>query len=274
LNPALGQTQAELGMDADDAVVTGRFAATVRLSPDAIEVTGIGRAAEGFIWPAGEGAGLVGDLPADTAVALSVENGAAMVLEVWDQYRQTHPEELQSAADEAARMGFSLPEDLAVILGDSMALAVGPAIVDAVGDVGPTDPTVPALPLGYRVTTDTDRVQALLNENGLGAGILVLREDDGTLTVGTDQAYVDALAEGTGDTLGSTDLFSAAVADADSAQAVLFVDVAPFERYYLPQVSDDEVNAALEQLAAVGASSVVEGEGDTRFTLRLVADQE
>jgi hypothetical protein len=141
-------------------------------------------------------------------------------------------------------------------------------------NISGTDPGVPALPVAYRATTDTARVQELLNSNGMGAGVLVSRDDEGTLTLGTDQAYVDALAEGGGDTLGDSSLFTSTVADADEAQMVLYVDVAPFEQYYLPQVTDENARTSLEKLGAIGISSVVEDSGDGRFTMRVVADEE
>ena len=65
-----------------------------------------------------------------------------------------------------------------------------------------------------------------------------------------------------------------AVADAGSSDTVLFVDVNAFEQYYLPEVTDEDARASLEQLAGVGMSGTTEGEGEGRFTLRLVADQD
>ncbi|WP_134772346.1 DUF3352 domain-containing protein [Ornithinimicrobium flavum] len=270
----LGLTEEALGLP-ERPDVTGRMAGTLRFSADAIELHGITRGVSGVALPASTGATrLVGELPADTAVALSVENGAQMVQATWDYYADLYPDEVAEVSGQAEEAGFTLPDDLRTVLGESMTLSVGPGIVDAVTGISPTEPSVPALPLGYRVTTDTARLQTMLSENGLGAGFLTVREDDGTLTVGTDQAYVDSLADGTGETLGSTALFSAAVADSGSSDTVFFVDVAAFEQYYLPEVTDEDARAALEQLGAVGMSGTTEGEGAGRFTLRLVADQE
>lgn len=274
MNPSLQMAEEEFGLGGEQPEVTGRMAATVRLTADAIEMHGISRGVEGVAVPATEGTPLITQLPADTAVALSVENGSEMVQAAWDYYSETYGEQMQEAADEAAAAGFSLPDDLMAVLGDSMVLAAGPGIVDAAMNISGTDPNVPALPVAYRATTDTARVQELLNSNGMGAGVLVSREDDGTLTLGTDQAYVDALADGGGETLGESSLFTSTVADADEAQMVFYVDVAPFEQYYLPQVTDEDARSSLEKLAAVGISSVVEDDGDGRFTMRLVADQE
>ncbi|MFK5581862.1 DUF3352 domain-containing protein [Serinicoccus sp. LYQ131] len=274
LNPSLAMAEEELGLEGEQPEVTGRMAATLRLTPDAIEMHGISRGVEGVAVPATDGTPLITELPADTAVALSVENGAEMVQAAWDHYSETYGEELQQAADEAEAAGFVLPDDLKAVLGDSMVLSAGPGIVDAAMNISGTDPSVPALPVAYRATTDTARVQELLNSNGMGAGVLVSRDDEGTLTLGSDQAYVDALAEGGGDTLGDSSLFTSTVADADEAQMVLYVDVAPFEQYYLPQVTDENARTSLEKLGAIGISSVVEDSGDGRFTMRVVADEE
>ncbi|ANS78871.1 hypothetical protein SGUI_1475 [Serinicoccus hydrothermalis] len=274
-DPSLEMTEEQLGMGAEQPEVTGRMAATVRLTPDAIEMHGVSRGVAGMEVPAaGDGEHLVTQLPADTAVALSLENGSDMVQAMWDYYSEDYAEQLQEAADAAEAQGFVLPDDLKVALGESMTLAVGPDVVGAFANMSQTDPGVPELPLAYRVTTDTERAQQLLNDNGMGAGVLVVRDDDGTLTLGTDQAYVDGVAEVDGATLGESDLFTRAVADAGEAQSTFFVDVAPFEEFYLPQVTDEKARTALEKLAAVGASSVVEEGGDGHFTMRMVADEE
>lgn len=276
LDPSLGMAQEELGMGAEQPEVTGRMAATVRLTADAIEMHGINRDLSYMAgMPAGGNAdSLVTELPADTAVAMSLENGDQMVQSLWDTYSEDYAEQLQQATDAAAEQGFVLPDDLKVVLGESMTLAVGPGIVDAAMGMSQTDPSVPELPVVYRATTDTARAQELLNDNGIGAGVLVVREDDGTISLGTDQAYVDAAVEGGGDTLGDSDLFTRAVAEADEAQSTFFVDAAPFEEYYLPEVTDEKARTALEKLAAVGMSTVAEENGDSHFTLRMVADEE
>lgn len=274
LDPSLELSEEALGLS-EQPEVTGRMAATVRFAEDSIEFHGISRDVTGVVAPeAGSADHLVGQLPADTAVALAVEDGAQLVQATWDYYAGLYPDQVAEASQQATDAGFTLPDDLMTLLGDSMVLSVGPDIVTAVEDMSPTDAGLPELPIGYRVTTDTERLQTLLNDNGVGAGVLALREDNGTLTLGTHQAHVDALADGSGDTLGSSDLFTRAVADADDAAFTLFVNVNPFEEFYLPEVSEADAREALEHLGAVGLSSTNEGEGDGRFTLRLVTDAE
>lgn len=270
-NPAMAMTGDMV--DSELPEVAGRMAATVRMTPDAIELHGVVRGAEGVAIPGNSDVdALVTQLPADTAVAMSMENGAAMIQSAWDYYAEQHPQEVAEITQEAAAEGFTLPDDIKMVLGDSMSLSAGSGIVDAFLNVSPTDTGMPALPIGYRAATDTERLQTLLTENGLGAGVLTLREDDGVLTLGVDQAYVDALADGSADTLGGTELFTAAVADADQAQVVLFVNVNPFEQYYLPEITDANTRSALEQLGAVGLSGTNENASDGHFTLRFVAD--
>lgn len=274
LDPDLAMTEEALDLP-EQPEVAGRMAGTLRFAEDAIEFHGISRDVTGVATPgAGSADRLVGELPADTAAALSIENGAEMVQATWDYYQELYPDEVDEVAQQASDAGFTLPDDLKTLLGDSMVLSVGPGIVDAFSAMAPTDSGVPELPVGYRVTTDTQQLQTLLNDNGVGAGVLALREDNGTLTLGTHQAHVDALADGTGDTLGASDLFTRAVADADDSAFTLFVNVNPFEQYYLPQVTEADAREALELLGAVGMSSTNEGEGDGTFTLRLVTDEE
>lgn len=272
LDPDLQLAEETLGLS-EQPEVTGRMAGTVRFAEDAIELHGISRDVTGVVMPeAGSTDQLVGGLPADTAVALAIENGAQTVQATWDYYQELYPDQVDEAAQQASDAGLTLPDDLMTVLGDSMVLSVGPGIVEAFTTMSPTDSGVPELPVGYRVTTDTQQLQTLLNDNGVGAGVLALRDDNGTLTLGTHQAHVDALADGTGDTLGASDLFTRAIADADDSDFTLFVNVNPFEQYYLPEVTEADAREALELLGAVGMSSTNEGEGDGRFTLRLVTD--
>lgn len=272
LNPAAPMIDAS---DGETPQVAGRMAATVRLTPDAIELHGVSRGVEGMSLPTETTAeALITELPADTAAVIALENGAGMVQAAWDYYSEQNPEEVQRLAEEASANGFTLPDDLKTILGESMVLSVGPGIVDAFSSVGATEAAVPQLPVGYRVTTDTARLQQMLDENGVGAGVTVVREDNGTLTVGTDQAYVAGLAEGTGDTLGSADLFTTALPGADDAQAIFYVDVNPFEQYYLSEIEDQNTRDALAKLGAVGMSSTNESSSDGTFTVRFVADPE
>lgn len=260
----------ELSTEAD--LMNGRMAAAVRLSADAIEVTGVNRGMEGLALPAG-GSGvdpLVEQLPADTAAAISMENGAAWVQAAWDYYAATYPEDVADVTASAAEEGFTLPDDLKTVLGDSMTLAVGPGVVEAFSTVSETSTGMPELPIGYRAATDAAAVVTLLTDAGMPPSMLAQRTDDGVLTLGLDQAYVDGLAAPEG-TLGQDATFRATVDE--GADAVFYVNVNAFEQYYLPMIDDEQVRSSLETLAAVGMTSTVESADEGRFTMRFVADE-
>lgn len=259
--------------DEQRAMLSGRAAGALRLSPDAVEVHGLSRGWSGFSMPTGEGADLVLDLPADTAAVYSLENGADWVQATWDLYGSIDQEGLDSFTQEASAQGFTLPEDLKTALGSSMVLSVGPGMVEAVEAMSQTETSLPQLPVAYRVQTDTDKVNTLLQGLGMPPGELAQRTDDGVLTLGLFQGYVDQVAAPQG-RLGDDATFSAAVADAKKADAIFYVDVNEYEDRYLPLVEDEDARNALEQLAAVGLATEVTDAQTSRFTLRLVADDE
>ncbi|MFK5635762.1 DUF3352 domain-containing protein [Ornithinimicrobium sp. LYQ103] len=259
------------GLLDDGDLLTGRTAATLRLSPDAIEVYGISRGADGLTMPVSEGADLVAELPADTAGALSLENGAAWAQTLWDHYATAHPDEVAAVVEEAAASGFTLPDDVMTVLGESMALSVGPGVAEALQTGSPASTGPLGLPIGYQVRTDAAAMSTLLTEAGPPLTMLPQRTDDGVLTIGVDQAYVDSLAAPEG-ALGQDATYRSAVADSEDASQVLFVDVNPFEEYYLQEVDDENAREALELLGALGFSTVVDSETESHFTLRFVAD--
>lgn len=256
------------------ALLAGRSVGALRLSADAVEIHGLSMGNEAMAMPTDDGAGLVLDLPADTVAAFSFENGADWVQAVWDFYGKIDADMVQGFADEAAQSGITLPGDLQTILGDSMVLSVGPGLVDAVNAMSQTEAVnLPQLPVAYRVQTDPTAVNTLFESFGMPPTMLAQRTDDGVLTLGLVQTYVDGLAS-PGDRLGDAPAFKAAVADADQSDVVLFVDVNEFEDDYLPSIEDEQVRAGLSKLGSIGMSTVVTDASTSRFTLRFVADEE
>lgn len=263
--------------DGTEDAVEGRFAATLRLTEDTIEMHGFGTGTgvvNEFPDTSADTRHLVNELPADTAVAFGMEHGNAWVHSFWDQYEKTSPDAAASITQSAEDAGVTLPDDVAAVMGTSLAVGVGPSIVDAIMDAPPTNPELPQAPVAYRASTDADTVLNLLTGQGIPPDTFAYRDDDGVLTLGMDQAYVDAVAAGSGDTLGETATYQAAVAGFEDAEWVGYVNVDPFEQYYLTEVADEDARAALETLGAFGWSSTVEGDDVVRFTVRFVADQE
>lgn len=255
-------------------LLTGRAAGTIRLNADSIEVFGIGRGVEGFVMPTeGDTARVVNDLPGDTVAALSLENGDEWIQTIWDTVARLDPESIESATSEAQANGFALPDDLKTVLGESMSLSVGPGMVEAVNTMSQTETGLPALPIAYRVQTDATAFNTLLTDAGMPPTMLAQRTDEGVLTLGLHQPYVDGVAAA-GDRLGDNAAFKAAVADSDKASSIFYVDVNEFEKDYLPLVEDQDARDALETLGGVGYSTVITSGSDSHFTLRFVADSE
>lgn len=259
--------------DEQKALVSGRSAGALRLSADAIEIHGFAHGPQGMTMPTGDSAQLVLDLPADTAAALSLENGSDWVQAAWDFYAGVDQDIVDELAEGAAAEGFTLPDDLQTVLGSSMVLSVGPGMVEAVETISQTETDLPQLPVAYRVETDTAAFNTLLEGLGLPPATLVQRTDGGVLTLGVAQDYVDGVSAPEG-TLGGDATFKAAVADAKKADHVFFVNVNEFEDNYLPMVEDEDARAALEMLRAVGWSTEITDGDTSRFTMRFVADEE
>jgi Protein of unknown function (DUF3352) len=246
----------------------GRVAAAVRFGPDHIEVHGVARDLPATI-EGGDSAQLLLDLPEDTAVALGLEHGDQLVAAVWEQLSTQLPDEMADLRAKAETAGWSLPGDIQTMVGQSLALAVGPGSADVESMEDFT-----TFPVAYRVSTDTEAAEAVLDraltDLGVGAGDMLARDSaDGTLTLGLNQDYVDEVAAG--GSLGSLSTFRSAVPGAEEADSILFVNLNRYEQLYLESVEDAQARTSLEAIAAVGMSARWSGDGG-EFTLRIVAD--
>ena len=136
--------------------------------------------------------------------------------------------------------------------------------------------------LGARMRTDADAVRDLIGRvqdlatTLTGTSFEISDADyDGGIVVASNDDYAQALADG-GD-LGGSEVFEAAVADADSAGSVLFVDFDKVSEV-VNRIGEEtgaplagQEAETLEVFRAFGASTAVDGDY-TRTTLRLVFD--
>jgi len=172
---------------------------------------------------------------------------------------------------------LAIPEDVGVLLGDEFTMAVDSEGFELTEDGAP-DPTT--INVGARMRTDAaaasdlvTRVEALLSEQGVPFEIAQQEVDDG-LVIAANEDYAERLASDGG--LGDSDVYDAAVADADEAVSVLFVDIDKGTEL-ADRIAGDlgtplpaEVSETLEVFRALGVSTV---DGDyTRTTTRLVFD--
>lgn len=261
--------------DADAAALTdadvdlqGRLAATVRFDQEAIEVSGraIDTGAEAVA--KGDGASLISTLPDDTAIAVGVEHGDQYVNQAWALLEEAMGDDIAKVQQEAAAQGFTLPDDITTVLGDSAVLSAGPGL----GNVASMFTT--GIPVGYSARTDADAAATVVDkameaadqEFDLSSG-----STDGVFTIAGSQAYQDELVAG--GNLGSTRDFTLAVPGAEGADMAAFVDLNALEATYLPMVDDAQARTMLESLATVGMSATSDGEGGGSFSLRLAFDE-
>jgi hypothetical protein len=204
----------------------------------------------------------VGTLPKDTLVALGFGDADKVVGSAWQRAAQA----VSSVGGEQAfddqmstlssTYGITLPDDLTAAVGDRLTVAVGAGSVPHVA---------------VRVTGSTDSIDRLRSavERASGSALRVATATSGGATVlATDQAYATAVAQGRG--LAETDGFGEAVPDADSAQGVLYLDIAGLVSAYGPQLGVDA--RTLEQirpLSALGITARQDGDA-LDYRLRLV----
>ena len=270
----------------------GSMAVALRAKSDAMELVSVSDGDLPLLGPGEDGADTVGDvqqLPDSTLMALGFTGGGDAVTTLWERLGTLSEEELEGevgagglddlAAQFEAQYGITLPDDIAVLLGDEFTLALDSEGFDSLASGGEPDPS--AINVGARMRTDADAVRDLVSrvqdlvavQFGVTFDIAEADLDDGIVLAAND-AYAQQLAED--GTLGDSDVFQSAVADADSASSVFFLD---FDK--VSEVSEslaeggqampDDVSDGLEAVRAFGFS--VTDDGDyVRSTSRLVFD--
>jgi hypothetical protein len=236
--------------------LSGRVILGLHAEDDAVELVGMDFGVSDFGVPSSDPTRLVQDLPEDTVAAFSASGVGDNIVAVWDDMQESGA--LAGIEEPLADLGLDLPDDLRIVFGSDL-------VVAAFGDL--EDPRV-----GVRVVTEDgeralDIVDDLLAQPEIGLPLEPAPVDDGYV-LGTDASTAEELAAGDGG-LGGTDAFEDAVADADDASAVGYVDLAAVVEQLRAQ--GGETAAEAEKFAAVealgfSASSTDEG---SRFVLRV-----
>jgi hypothetical protein len=273
-------TEALQGLGYEDL---GTFSAALRAESDAMELVMAGH---------GDLSNFTGDtapvtdvalLPDSTLAAIGFTGGGDAITALWDRLEGVPdsdlgdaigPGGLEGLADQfEAQFGIVLPNDIAVLLGEELTLALdseGIALDDSEYMLDPS-----TLNVGARMRTDAEAVRDLLTRvqqlvaATTGQSIQIADVDaEGGIVLASNNAYARALAEG--GALGDSATYEAAVADAGSATGVLFVDLDKLNEVVQETLGDSE-SRWLEVFRGVGVSSVPDGEY-TRTTARLVFD--
>ena len=198
--------------------------------------------------PSSEPTRLVQGLPEDTLAALSASGVGDRVAAAWAEVEASGA--LAEIEDPLRELGLDLPDDLRMMLGTDLVVAV-------FGDLdGPA--------FGARVVTEDPEaaagtLDALLSGPDLGvAPVYSFGERD--FIVATDAATADALAADGG--LGGTAAFRAAVADPDTASAIGYADLARVVDQLVAQGGDPGAEAAkFSAVEALGFSVTSTDEG-------------
>lgn len=208
---------------------------------------------------------VVGALPADSALALGFASASNWVdVYVEQMKRVCGPEfdEDRFFAGLSQMSGLDLPDDLQTLLGDSLALVLGPGF----------DVDDESLPVAARVHGDGAAIQAVMDKLAQRApdlaGFLGTTVDGDVAVLGPDAAYREEVAKDGG--LGETDGFRDVVPDPEGAHAILYL--APDQLSgLLEMMGDPEFTANVEPLAGIGASAELDGDV-VRGQLRVATD--
>lgn len=208
--------------------------------------------------------GLVQQLPADSAVAVSLTGAGSGLAELWEASGEQVADDpsFRALVDE---YGVRLPDDLEAVLGSELAVGVGRSVDGGAPrvDLRVTSPDPGrAVELLERVRGSQDAAQV----PGL-AQLQVERGEDG-YTVHSPAGDVSAAGE-----LGDTDLFARTVPDADRSGATYYVDVTRvLEMTGAAEGLSPTQRRNLEPVEAAGWTASREEGGDGTFRLRVTVD--
>jgi hypothetical protein len=246
-------------------------AATIRFVDGAMELEMAGGLGDSEllagVGDGGDAGSLVSSLPAGTVLAAA----AGISPEALERLE----EDFGADAEDMARELLGTGEvDLAALLGDAVAVAVGPG-VDVDGLVAGTTTD---LPVALLTTGELAPAQDAADGIGLALAAFlgiepVVAGEDGRVVLGLEDDWADEVAGGDG-SLGEEDRFDRAVPDAEGTDGLLFLDADALVELIggsVPEGEDDEVLANLEPLEALGVSTTME-DGIARFVLRVTTD--
>jgi hypothetical protein len=267
LGPALKEVQGMTGSAAQAPDAKGRVAAALRFDPDFVELAGVVRGATAAKSVPGSGAELA-NLPDDTAAALHVSGADRALDAAWPELtKQLDTLGGAGGGDVVSQieqqLDVKLPDDLEVLLGSSLTVAVPQQ--DFRGDS--------VVAGGKIVTSNATRAGELLDKvnqlSGASSAVLTHTADGNTVYFATQPDYTAKLK--TGGKLGESDAFKAALGDVSRSNVALFVDLDKLEKLYLGDVGADQ-KAFVESLRAVGLNASTTGDGEGTFALRVVGN--
>ncbi|MEQ4718685.1 hypothetical protein [Nonomuraea sp. B19D2] len=251
-----------------EQIKNARWAGALRFDSAYVELAGLVRGMKGTAPEGDLPKAELGTLPASTAGALSVSGLDQIVTKQWAEIQKqaaaTGGAQVQQFIQQAqSQLGLQLPGDLATVLGKNFTIAVDSQGLSSNQIKG-----------GVRVVTDPAKAQAIVDKvqqamsRGQGGPQIAKVKGDGVFTVATTDEYAKQLAgEGT---LGDSETFQTAVANADDANYAVFVDLDKIENLYLKSMQGD-AKANAQVLRAIGMSGSVT-DTESTFSLRVLVN--
>jgi hypothetical protein len=234
-------------------------AATLRFDDGGLELEVAGDAGSyGEAATSADSAGdMIATLPEDTAAAIGLAFGEDWFSELVEQLADAEGSTASELMDEISEeTGLDLPDDVETLLGDSIAVAIGPEfdpddMVWSPEGGGPGDVQV-----GVKVSGDPDEIDAVLEKlretAGPDAELFEVDKGDDVVVVGPFADYRAELVEDGG--LGDSDSFRDVVEHVDDASEIVYVDL---DADWLTELwdDDDEARENLDPLDAFGLSA-------------------
>lgn len=251
-------------------------AVTIRFDDGGVELesaVGGGEQAE-LMADAPAGGSVVSTLPEDTAVALGFGVPDDLVVRGMERIASSSGGELteeQMAQELEANLGVT-PDDLQTLLGDALAVALGPDfdVRTMANSSGPE-----SLPVGVKVKGDAGAIEDVVDKirPAMGPmGSLLEVESEGDLVALSPSADYRSELVGEG-SLGDSAAYGEVVEGGDDATAVFFVNFDAGDGGWLEGLAagDPTVEENLAPLAAIGASSWVDDDV-ARVVVRLTTE--
>ena len=255
------------------ALSHARLVSSLRFDgPDVLEIAG---RVKGSPQIAGPNVAVKGfaDLPATTVAAIGVAGGDGVVDGAWKSLRKqvdtspTARDAFEAAMGQAeSQYGLSLPDDIKLLLGSNLVLALDGTGLDQAN-----------IQVGARVTTrDPKRADALIGRlmrqlpaAALGSPTVVHRVTADGYVLASSGAQADRLTRtSAGKRLGDLDAFRRALPDVNGARFALWLDVHSLVTPMLGPAGD---MPDLKPIAGLGITATSDGSGNGSFRARLVA---
>lgn len=246
-------------------------ALSIRFDDRYAELAGV---VTGSSYHALDGGGVDATVPDDTTFFLGSHDAGQYLRDTWDASLESVPDGAEMLAELEAQTGLVLPDDLATVLGENLVVAADASDldVDALAEFGDFS----SIDLGARVVTDPDafadlweRIRGLAADAGAALDELPLRTTDDGFVLATSEDYAAQLLDGGG--LADTDVYRTAVADADEADSVFFLNVDTVEQHILHAAGGSLGEAETQSIEALQAIGMAVHLADGHMELSLRA---